>query len=207
MNSPIYPDTPMQSKDLEPGLMVYECPKSGGLWIPLQAYLNWKEHQPEIQIPAPDESLPTPADEPKHKALLCPESGRLLLRYRVGHGLPFHIARSPATGGVWLEKGEWEALKSKGLHVSLHLIFTAAYQRQIRSAVYTQKLTDTFRDRIGAEDFAKVNEFAIWLTNHSKARDICCYLLDQLDQKTQPAPPDSTQPPATVQQPTNPPSQ
>lgn len=195
MNSPLYPDTPMQSKELEPGLMVYECPKSGGLWIPLQAYLNWKERQPEIAIPSSDDPVPAQTEEPKHKALLCPESGRLLLRYRVGHGLPFHIARSPATGGVWLEKGEWEALKSKGLHVSLHLIFTAAYQRQIRSAVYTQSLTDTFRDRIGAEDFAKVSEFAVWLTHHPKGRDICCYLLDQVDQKTQPGSADPAQPP------------
>jgi Zn-finger nucleic acid-binding protein len=170
----------MQSKELEPGLPVYECPKSGGLWIPLQAYLNWKERQPEIAIPTSDEPAPAQTDEPKHKALLCPESGRLLLRYRVGHGLPFHIARSPATGGVWLERGEWEALKTKGLHVSLHLICTAGYQRQIRSAVYTQALSDTFRDRIGAEDFAKVSEFAAWLTRHPKGRDICCYLMDQV---------------------------
>jgi hypothetical protein len=194
MNSPLYPDTPMQSKELEPGLTVFECPKSGGLWIPLQAYLSWKEKQPEIPIPASDDHAPAQTDEPKQKALLCPESGRVLLRYRVGHGLPFLIARSPATGGVWLERGEWEALKSKGLHVSLHLICTAGYQRQIRSAVYTQTLTDTFRDRIGAEDFAKVNEFATWLTHHPKGRDICCYLTDQLEQKTQPELPDTAQP-------------
>ena len=82
---------------------------------------------------------PVLQDDSSQRALICPESGRLLLRYRVGHGLRFHIDRSPATGGVWLDKGEWEALKSKGLHVSLHLIFTAAYQRQIRSAEYVQK--------------------------------------------------------------------
>lgn len=198
MNSPLHPDTPMQSKEIEPGLTVCECPKSGGLWIPLQAYLNWKEQQPEMPIPISEESIPTQTEEPKHKALICPESGRVLLRYRVGHGLPFHIARSPATGGVWLEKGEWGALKSKGLHLSLHLIFTAAYQRQIRSAVYTQTLTDTFRDRIGAEDFAKVGEFAAWLIHHPKGRDICCYLLDQLEQKAQPELPDHAQP--SVQQ-------
>lgn len=183
----------MQSKEIEPGLRVCECPKSGGLWIPLQNYLNWKEQQPEIPMPTSEEPMATQAEEPKHKALICPESGRLLLRYRVGHGLPFHIARSPATGGVWLEKGEWEALKSKGLHVSLHLVFTAAYQRQIRSAVYMQALSDTFRDRIGAEDFAKVGEFAVWLIHHPKGRDICCYLLDQLDQNAHPEPPNPLQ--------------
>jgi Zn-finger nucleic acid-binding protein len=186
MNSPIYPDTPMQMREIEPGLTVYECPKSGGLWLTLQAYLAWREQQPESPATPAGNSTPILPEEPNHRALICPESGRLLLRYPVGHGLPFHIDRSPATGSVWLDKGEWEALKSKGLHVSLHLIFTAAYQRQIRTVEYTQKLSETFRDRIGAEDFVKVKEFADWLARHPKGRDICCYLLDNLEQKSGP---------------------
>ena len=97
----------------------------------------------------------------------------------------FSYRPQPATGGVWLDKGEWEALKSKGLHVSLHLIFTASYQRQIRSAEYVQTLTETFRDRIGPADFATVTVFANWLAHHPKGRDICCYLLDNLEQKSE----------------------
>jgi hypothetical protein len=60
------------------------------------------------------------------------------------------------------------------------------YQRQIRSAEYVQTLTETFRDRIGPDDFSKVTEFATWLAHHPKGRDICCYLLDNLDQKNEP---------------------
>jgi Zn-finger nucleic acid-binding protein len=185
MNSPFYPATPMQPREVEPGLAAYECPISGGLWIPLQAYLAWREQQSDSAPAVSAVSAPILPEEPNHRALICPESGRLLLRYRVGHGLPFHIDRSPATGGVWLDKGEWEALKSKGLHVSLHLIFTAAYQRQIRSTEYVQTLTETFRARIGPDDFSKVTEFATWLAHHPKARDICCYLMDSLEQKSE----------------------
>jgi Zn-finger nucleic acid-binding protein len=174
MHSPIHPDTIMELREIEPGLVVYECPRSGGLWIPLQAYFAWKERQLQASGALPEGGAP-----------VCPESGRLLLRYRVGHGLQFHIDRSPATGGVWLDKGEWEALKSKGLHVALNLIFTAAYQRQIRSAEYVQTLTDAFRERIGAADFSKVAEFGAWLAHHPRRRDICCYLLDNIDQRTE----------------------
>src|SRR5271157_1471890 len=133
MHSPVYPEVTMEWREIEPGLTVYECPKSGGLWIALQAYLAWKEQHPQAPCAPPAGPLPVLADDSRQRALVCPESGCLLLRYRVGHGLPFHIDRSPATGGVWLDKGEWEALKSKGLHASLHLIFTSAYQRQIRT--------------------------------------------------------------------------
>lgn len=186
MQSPIYSDTMMLPREIEPGLGAYECPKSGGFWIPLQSYMAWQERHPS---PQPDPSAianpPVAVDDSARRALVCPESGRLLLRYRVGHGLPFHIERSPATGGVWLGKGEWEALKSKGLHTSLHLIFTAAYQRQVRSVEYDQSLKETFRERIGAGDFSRVAEFATWLANHPKRRDICCYLLDNAEQATE----------------------
>jgi len=186
MHSPVYPDVAMQLKEIEPGLEVYECPRSGGLWIPLQSYLTWKDRQPPGAA-APGEALPTePQDDSKQPVRICPESGRLLLRYRVGHGLPFHVDRSPATGGMWLDKGEWEAFKSRGLHVSLHLIFTAAYQRQVRSSEYVHRVTDTFAERIGAADFAKVQEFAAWLARHPRRRDICCYLLDELNPRIEP---------------------
>jgi Zn-finger nucleic acid-binding protein len=172
----------MEPREVEPGLAVYECSRSGGLWIPLQAYLTWREQQPPGAAPAHDDG-PAPAmeDDSKRRTLVCPESGRLLLRYRVGHGLPFRIDRSPATGGVWLDQGEWEALKSKGLHVALHLIFTAAYQRQIRAAEYDHNLEQTFQDRIGAPDFSRVAEFGAWLAQHPKRRDILCYLLDTFE--------------------------
>jgi Zn-finger nucleic acid-binding protein len=170
----------MQLQDIEPGLQAYECPKSGGLWVPLQSYLAWRDRQPPgatVPSGAPPTAL---RDDSGRPTLICPESGRLLLRYRVGHGLPFHVDRSPATGGVWLDKGEWEGLKSRGLHVALNLIFTAAYQREVRSSEYTRRVTDSFRERIGAADFAKVTEFAAWVARHPRRRDICCYLLDDL---------------------------
>jgi Zn-finger nucleic acid-binding protein len=182
MQSPIYSDSTMSLREIEPGLTAYECPKSGGFWIPLQSYTAWQEKHPSQP---PDASVnanaPMLPDDSGRRALICPESGRLLLRYRVGHGLQFHIDRSPATGGVWLDKGEWEALKSKGLHSSLHLIFTASYQRHVRSSEYDESLKETFRDRIGAQDFAKVAEFGSWLTSHPKRRDICCYLMDNVE--------------------------
>jgi len=186
MRSPVYPDATMELREIEPGLAAYQCPRSGGLWIPLQSYLAWRERQPPGGA-APAEICPTAiSDDSSQRTLICPESGRLLLRYRVGHGLPFHVDRSPATGGVWLDKGEWGALKSRGLHISLHLIFTATYQRQVRSSEYSQRMTDTFRDRIGATDFAKVTEFGAWIADHPRRRDIWCYLLDKFAQEAEP---------------------
>jgi len=103
-----------------------------------------------------------------------------MLRYKAGQGLAFHIDRSPSTGGVWLDKGEWEVLKQRGLQFDLNLVFTASYQRDLRSAEYAHSLEKAFQERIGPADFRRVAEFKDWMTQHAKRRDILCYLSDTL---------------------------
>jgi len=186
MKSPTHPDTDLVPKEIEPGLSAYQCPKSEGIWIPLDSYLAWKEKHPNPETPATVPGAPEPADDSGRRALICPESGRLLIRYRVGHGLRFHVDQSPITGGIWLDKGEWEALKSKGLDSQLNLIFTASYQRHVRTEEYERNLEQTFSDRIGADDFQKVVAFKEWLATHPKRRDICCYLIHDVELGTKP---------------------
>lgn len=181
MHSPIHSDVTLQAREIEPGLSAYECPKSGGVWLPLQSYLKWAEAQPAPAAAQPEGNPPVIADDSKQPAHLCPESGRVLIRYRVGHGLPFHIDRSPETGGIWLDKGEWEALKGKGLHTELNHIFTSSYQHHIRVAEYEESLERAFRARIGAEDFQKALEIKQWITGHARRRDIWCYLKSEIE--------------------------
>lgn len=177
MQSPVNSSVKLQEGEIEPGLNAFICPESGGIWIPLQSYVNWREHHLDEIAPAPQQYTPETTDDSKRRAYICPESGRVLLRYKVGHGLNFHIDRSPVSGGVWLDKGEWEALKSKGLHTQMHLIFTASYQRQVRTAEYDQTIEDNFKNRIGALAFDKVIQFRDWLTTQPKRREIVSYLL------------------------------
>ena len=117
-------------------------------------------------------------DDSKRPPLFCPESGAMLARYRVGHELSFQIDRSPVTGGVWLDRGEWEALKAKGLHDDLHLIFTAPYQKEIRSAALKERMVASFKERMGEADFEKVNEFKSWVASHTEGRAIRAFLLE-----------------------------
>ena len=186
MHSPAHPDTELEPKEIEPGLSAYVCPKSGGIWIPLPSYLEWQAKQKGETGVAPKKPVtaPAPAEDAQRKALFCPESGRLMIRYKVGQGFNFHIEVSPVTGGVWLEKGEWEALKSKGLHVALNHIFTASYQRKVRAADYLSVLDQAFRDRIGQADFKKISDFKAWLDKHPKRADICHYLSNDGEDNT-----------------------
>ncbi len=178
MQSPIHPEAALIRTELEPGLDACLCPKSGGVWIPLQAYFDWRERSVSKARALPPGDEPQAATDAGQRALICPESGCLLVRYRVGEGLDFQIDRSPKTGGVWLDAGEWDALRSKGLHKQLHLIFSAAYQKRIRTQLSVAQLEEQFRQKIGASDFERVEEFKSWLTSHPKRRDILACLLE-----------------------------
>lgn len=180
MKSPAAPDTSLARIELEPGLEAFRCPVSGGTWIPLQSYENWKQGYRSGSHPLPPGYVPDTADDSQQPALLCPESGCLLVRFRVGRGLNFHIERSPRTGGVWLGAGEWDALKSKGLDRELHLIFSHPYQQQIVRELRDEQLRKQFAHRIGEPDFQRVADFVDWLSQHPKQRDIVAYLREHI---------------------------
>jgi hypothetical protein len=81
MRSPFFAEDNLQPKEIESGLLAYECLRSGGLWIPLQSYEQWKAQQAASLASAPPDLnhvVPVP-DDSKQPALICPESGVVML--------------------------------------------------------------------------------------------------------------------------------
>lgn len=140
----------MEPVSLESGLEAYHCAESGGHYIPSQAYLLWLQHQPARlpHLPAPAEPIEPAADS--SSTLICPESGTLMSRIKVGHGFTFSIDRS-VTGGIWLDGGEWEALKQRNFHDEIHLIFTAPWQKRVRTSHAQATYEDTLKSSLGAD--------------------------------------------------------
>jgi hypothetical protein len=178
MRSPIDRTTVLTQIEIEPGLSVWRDPQSGGVWIPLAAYVRWLNSADRAARPLPDGYQPRLADDSTRSALICPESGCIMARFQVGHGLTFQLDRSPVTGGVWLDAGEWEALKGADLHTALHLVFTAPYQHRLRTQATDTALSNTLWRLIGSKDFEKVSQFRDWLTDHKHAAEIFVYLQD-----------------------------
>jgi len=173
MRSPMDPETTMESAELQDGLMVKKCPKSGGCWISSEAYWRWQDRG-EIGEGGPPLEVEL-SDDCNRRAMICPESGTVMLRYRVAADLSFFVERSSATGGVWLDRGEWEALRRAGIHRYLHLIFTAAYQKYRRRQSAQQAVVANM-SRTLAADFDKVNEFRSWIDSHPARSQILAWL-------------------------------
>lgn len=96
---------------------------------------------------------------------VCPESGTIMTRYKVGHGLGFRIDRS-VTGGIWLDPGEWEALLAGNIHHELHLVFTTQWQKAIREMDHAASYETMLRERLGDELFGKITTLREELASH-----------------------------------------
>lgn len=109
----------------------------------------------------------------------CPEDGGFLIRHRVGHGLDFHMDRCGRCGGVWLDADEWDALKSRGLHDSLHLVFTSAWQAEVKRQQQAETRQRQLERVLGAEDTKKVRAWRTWILSHPRRHTIQAYLSDK----------------------------
>ena len=174
MKSPIGSRPALTSVTLEDGLVAYRCPQSGGHYIPAAAYMRWLSKQP-----ARTEHLPPKDDaevlEESDKVYLCPETDTIMTRYKVGHGFRFTIDRS-ITGGVWLDAGEWEALKSRNFHDEIHFIFTDPWQKKIARAGLSSAMLQRLEQHLGPELFQKITALKEGLAEHPHRAEAHAYL-------------------------------
>jgi hypothetical protein len=121
-----------------------------------------------------------PIELSKHsaQALICPESGTLMTRFKVGHGFPFAIDRS-ITGGVWLDGGEWEALRHRNFHDEIHLVFTAPWQKQVRTERAQATYEATLRSALGDDLLDRLTALRAELLDHPNKSLALAYLAEK----------------------------
>lgn len=156
--------------------MAYRCPESGGYYIPAAAYMRWLAAQP-ARLP----QLPTTEEDPAEPQAsqgvrLCPESGTIMTKFKVGHGFRFTIDRS-LTGGIWLDAGEWEALRSRNFHDEIHFIFTEPWQRHVRRDEIAERERERFAQRVGGDLLGRLDELKRELETHPHRDEIQAYLM------------------------------
>ncbi len=186
MLSPIDHKTGLETVEVEPRLSAMRCPASGGMWLRPSAFWKWRESrdaEPVMQDEAPSADsgtdLPAPQDSPAGKR--CPEDGHFLIRHRVGHGLDFHLDRCARCGGMWFDRHEWDALTRHGLSKDLHLIFTSAWQAEVRRQHARQSHEARLVEQFGEDTFRRLREVRAWLDAHAHRRELVSYLLGEND--------------------------
>ena len=108
---------------------------------------------------------------------LCPSCGRIMLRYRVGHGVDFYLDTCGTCNGIWLDLDEWTALRARNLHDDLHLIFTEPWQAEIHREAAKSHLEALYRKRFG-DAWDEAVRVRAWVQAHPERAALLAFLAD-----------------------------
>lgn len=173
MHCPTCQSTPLEPVELEQGLVAAGCPRCNGALLALIQYRYWMDnHQSDVL----EKSEDPPAVEEPEGAKLCPKCRALMTKYRVGADTDNRLDLCAHCDEAWLDGGEWQLLKQLDLHDQLPLLFTEAWQRNIRLRKEKFNMEKHFTQLIGEGDFPKVEEFKNWIDQHPAAAHIKHYI-------------------------------
>ena len=162
---------------LDTSLKAKQCNHCHGHWLMIEDYVRWKQQQTDLQVTA---ELQTDQQyslaEDSVKALLCPQSGTLMRKFRIKADTRRRLDYSPAVGAIWLDAGEWDYIKQSGLAGSLNAMVTEHYQHQLRRDASKQHLASIYTQKFGVEQYQKVREFRLWLEQQPNQADLKAYL-------------------------------
>lgn len=159
---------------LESDLTAQQCPECHGIWLNMTQYVAWVRAHSDSPTFEETETISGTDDE---KFKRCPEDDHALGRYKVGHGVDFTLDRCATCNGVWLNGGEWEALKHKGLHTQIHSVFTSAWQHAIREDEYRRTTEAFYTEKFGAERYTEIRRIKEWLNAQPEKSMLVAYLL------------------------------
>ena len=163
----------LEPKELEPGLVAGVCPKCQGTLISLMNYRYWADQQGTREQVATD----TVITEDNHKAQVCPKCAKFMTKFHIGSQAQNRLDLCTSCDEAWLDKGEWPLLKQLDLADKLPKIFTDAWQRNIRLERQEKLHKQRYAALLGANDFAKLDEFKQWLDQHPEQGQIKQYLI------------------------------
>ncbi|WP_412971855.1 zf-TFIIB domain-containing protein [Glaciecola sp. MF2-115] len=154
----------------------HTCTNCGGNWILVEDFVSWKEKNPEHQFPKPSEWSEDDAMDTAG-AMLCPVSGTIMRKFRVTEKTSHRIDYSNAVGGIWLDKGEWELLKSEGIAGTINNVVTQHWQNNVREQSASNNFADIYESKFGKESYEKAKEIREWLNSQSQKADLRAYIL------------------------------
>ena len=172
-------------------LAVKQCPDCKGTWIPAENYQTWQAslERPKTRLIPKTldvEFVQSPLDA---KAALCPDCGSYLARSKVGMKTPFYVERCLSCGGIWCDRGEWDALETMGLHDAIERLFSSEWQVLSREREHFAMEKQATIDRLGLELANRVFELAEVLEKHPSGDFGVAYLMRRFENFAQELPP------------------
>lgn len=178
MICPVCKNVSLSDSVLEYGLNGYHCAECNGNWVRYNDYRDWMEKKAFYNTPILASMDLKPESDSK-KACLCPDCGRILIKYRASIDLPFSIDHCSSCGGVWLDNMEWESLIKSNLHDQLYKVFTEPWQQKLKKDVSKKHIEEKYVKKFGNEDYLKLIEIREWIHKSNHKEEMLAFLLDE----------------------------
>jgi Zn-finger nucleic acid-binding protein len=163
---------------LETDLPAYGCGQCNGIWLSTNEYLAWLRTQANVSSEELPVDTPLPISDTK-LAILCPDCGHILRRYKISPDLEFHLNRCGHCNGVWFDRDEWQTLKLHNLHHQVNMFFTDPWQQKLREEEMRRRFDKMYLDKFGAENYARIKDIRAWLAEHPQGSSLLAYLTDK----------------------------
>lgn len=161
---------------IEDQFAAHSCTSCGGNWILIEDFVKWKESNVDYDFSENIDFEEAGVSDNK-KAMICPMSGTIMRKLKISSDTDHKIDYSATVGGVWLDKGEWELLKSEGLAGFLNILVTENWQRNIRQDSAKQNFSSIYQAKFGDENYNKIKEIRAWILSQEQVADLKAYLI------------------------------
>jgi len=158
---------------LEPQLPCYTCSNCGGNLLMLSDFLGWKEDNKETLLTTDGTTIEV---QETSKAMLCPKTGGLMTKYKISKDSEHRLDLSPSINAVWIDQGEWELLKEKGLAGSINSIFTDHWQEDIRSGESSDIMSAIYKRKFGTH-YGEIKAFRELINDKEYRSQAIAYLM------------------------------
>lgn len=140
----------------------------------LTDYLRWMEQNKDLKlVGSSDEVIEA---EESEAALFCPQTGSIMTKYRFATDSDHRLDYSPRINAVWLDAGEWELIKQKGLAGCLNNVFTSHWQKELVGKESAEILAGMYERKFG-EHYASIKEFRTLLESMPVKHEVLAYLM------------------------------
>lgn len=184
MQCPVCKTATLKNSRLESNLATLNCPDCGGHWIKSYQYWRWRDAQgrdlPELPpTPLLEEATSGASMDAPSSPRFCPDCGRFMRRYPVGHDTGIELERCENCGGMWFDAQEWEALRTRNLHDDVHKVFSEVWQLKIFRHQRAEAHEKLLRQMLGPEDLEKALQIKAWFDAHPRRNELYALLRDE----------------------------
>jgi Zn-finger nucleic acid-binding protein len=159
---------------LEGLIPCHTCPACGGNLLMLTDYLRWLEQNENPDF-VQDSGQEVQAEDTE-MALLCPKTGSIMTKYRISTDSDHRLDYSPRINAVWMDAGEWELIKQKGLAGQLNIVFTDHWQRDLISRESAEILQAMYERKFG-DHYEAIKAFREKLDSMPERHEVIAYLM------------------------------